>query len=194
MDGIAVNLAGGTHHAFPDHGAGFCVFNDAAITARAMQRECRARQIVILDCDVHQGDGTAAIFANDSSVFTFSIHGDRNFPFRKQRSDLDIALDDGTADDVYLTELEKGVNMALDRADADLAIYLAGADPFEGDRLGRLNVSQSGLAARDQFVLNTCQQRGIPIAIVMAGGYAPAIQDIVTIHHNTIQIAAQMIG
>ena len=133
---VAINLAGGTHHAFSDHGAGYCVFNDAAVAARAMQAEGKALRIVILDCDVHQGDGTAAIFAGDPTVFTFSIHGARNYPLRKQASDLDIALEDGTADAEYLEALERGLEAGIEHSEADLAIYLAGADPFEGDRLG----------------------------------------------------------
>lgn len=191
-EGVAVNLAGGTHHAFPDHGAGFCVLNDAAIAARTMQTEAGIGQVVILDGDVHQGDGTAAIFANDPTVFTFSVHGAHNFPFRKQQSDLDIELDDETGDVGYLAAMKTGVEYALDLADADLAIYLAGADPFEGDRLGRLNVSKSGLAERDRYVLAACLARGIPVVVVMAGGYARAVQDIVDIHLQTVQIAAKM--
>jgi len=189
VEGIAVNLAGGTHHAFPDYGAGFCVFNDAAVAARTMLQENRVRRVVILDCDVHQGDGTAAIFAADTCVFTFSIHGTRNFPFRKQQSDLDIELDDQTGDEVYLDAVYGGVVCALDLADADLAIYLAGADPFQGDRLGRLAVSKPGLAERDRFVIEACWQRRIPVAIAMAGGYARQIEDIVAIHAATVQTA-----
>lgn len=190
-EGIAVNLAGGTHHAFPDHGAGFCVFNDAAVAARAMQIEHGVSRLVILDCDVHQGDGTAAIFADDVQVFTFSIHGAHNFPFHKQQSHLDIELEDGIGDAGYLEALRGGVLAALDLADAELAIYLAGADPFVGDRLGRMALSKAGLAARDEFVLDTCRQRGIPVAVVMAGGYARQIQDIVDIHVQTIRIASK---
>jgi len=155
-DGVAVNLAGGTHHAARDHGAGYCVFNDSAIAARTMQAEGRARRVVILDCDVHQGDGTASILAADPTIFTFSIHGAKNFPFHKQQSDLDVELDDHTEDQVYLDMLEEGVQRALALAHADFAIYLAGADPFSGDRLGRLKVSKAGLAARDRFVLEVC--------------------------------------
>lgn len=190
QDGVAANLAGGTHHAFPEFGAGFCVFNDVAVAARAMLAEGRVRQVVILDCDVHQGDGTAAIFAEDDRVFTFSIHGARNFPFHKQQSDLDIELEDHTGDEDYLAALRVGVQHALDLADAELAIYLAGADPFKGDRLGRLGVTKAGLAARDQYVIEACHARGLPVAITMAGGYARDIQDIVDIHLETLRIAA----
>ncbi|MEJ2556900.1 MAG: histone deacetylase [Anaerolineae bacterium] len=192
LDGIAANLAGGTHHAFPDHGQGYCVFNDSAIAARAMQAEGKAGRVVIIDCDVHQGDGTATIFADDPTVFTFSIHGARNFPFHKVRSDLDIELEDGTGGAAYLEALEDGVERALALARADLAIYLAGADPYAGDRLGRLALSKAGLAARDRMVLELCRRAGIPVAIVMAGGYARQVQDTVDIHFQTVCIAAEM--
>jgi acetoin utilization deacetylase AcuC-like enzyme len=188
-DSVAVNLAGGTHHAFPDHGEGYCVFNDCAIAARAMQAEGRAARVIILDCDVHQGNGTAAVFADDPTVFTFSIHGARNFPFRKQPSDLDIALDDGADDGVYLEALESGVRRALALAHADLAIYLAGADPYVGDRLGRLALSKEGLANRDRLVFERCHSAGLPVAVAMAGGYARDVQDTVDIHLQTVQVA-----
>ncbi|MEX0957851.1 MAG: histone deacetylase [Burkholderiales bacterium] len=190
-DGIAVNLAGGTHHAFRDHGAGYCVFNDAAIAALAMQAEGRARRVVIIDCDVHQGDGSASILAHEPSVFTFSIHGARNFPFRKEASDLDVALPDGTGDDAYLRALDHGVCYALSAAQPDLALYLAGADPFEDDRLGRLALTKSGLRARDDLVIRLCRDAGIPVAVVMAGGYARQIEDTVDIHFSTVRVAAE---
>jgi acetoin utilization deacetylase AcuC-like enzyme len=189
--GLAANLAGGTHHAYPDHGQGFCVFNDAAIAARAMQAEGRARQVLILDCDVHQGNGTAAIFANDPTVFTFSIHGSKNFPFHKETSDLDIALDDGTGDDHFLTALEDGLNQLDRNFQADLVIYLAGSDPFHDDRLGRLALTKSGLADRDRLVFDYCQDNHLPTAIVMAGGYARDVHDTVDIHYKTLEIAMQ---
>ncbi len=160
-EGVGVNLAGGTHHAFRDRGEGYCVFNDSAIAALALQAEGRVKRVVILDCDVHQGNGTAAILAGDPSVFTFSIHAANNFPFEKEASDLDIDLPDGTGDHAYLTALEKGVCRALSAAQADLAIYLAGADPYEGDRLGRLKLSKSGLAARDRMVFDLCRASGL---------------------------------
>jgi acetoin utilization deacetylase AcuC-like enzyme len=193
-DGIAVNLAGGTHHAFRDHGEGYCVFNDSAIAARAMQAEGRARRVVILDCDVHQGNGTASILAGDTSIFTFSIHGAKNFPYHKETSSMDIELPDGTGDAEYLDMLEEGVSRALALANADLAIYLAGADPYMGDRLGRLKLSMEGLAARDRFVLGLCRAEGLPVAITMAGGYARDVEDIVAIHMQTIRIAAEIAG
>lgn len=191
-DGIAVNLAGGTHHAFRDHGEGYCVFNDSAVAARAMQAEGLARRVVVLDCDVHQGNGTAAILAGDSSIFTFSIHGEKNFPFHKEISDSDLELPDGTGDDLYLEMLEQGVTRALSLANADIAIYLAGADPYMGDRLGRLKLSMDGLAARDRFVLGLCRTEGLPVAVTMAGGYAREVEDIVAIHVQTVRIAAEM--
>jgi acetoin utilization deacetylase AcuC-like enzyme len=187
-EGVAVNLSGGTHHAFADHGEGFCIFNDGAVACRAMQAEGHARRLVILDCDVHQGNGTAAIFAHDPSVFTFSIHGAKNFPFHKERSDLDIELEDDAGDSVYLEALTKGARAALDAARADLAIYLAGADPFAGDTLGRLGVSKAGLAERDRCVLELCHRMGLPVAVVMAGGYARNVGDTAEIHLETVRI------
>jgi len=191
-EGIAVNLAGGTHHACRDHGEGYCIFNDSAIAARAMQAEGHVHRVVVLDCDVHQGNGTASILADDPTIFTFSIHGAKNFPFRKSKSDLDIELEDGTGDTVYLDMLEEGVQRALALSGADLAIYLAGADPFEDDRLGRLKLTKSGLLQRDQLVLDLCRSRGLPVAITMAGGYARNVEDIVEIHLQTIRLAASL--
>lgn len=190
-EGIAVNLAGGTHHACRDHGEGYCIFNDSAIAARAMQAEGRVSRIVVLDCDVHQGNGTASILADDPTIFTFSIHGAKNFPFRKSKSDLDIELEDGTGDAVYLDMLEEGVQRAFALSGADLAIYLAGADPFEDDRLGRLKLTKAGLLQRDQLVLDLCRSRGLPVAITMAGGYARNVEDIVDIHLQTIRLATK---
>jgi acetoin utilization deacetylase AcuC-like enzyme len=188
-DGISANLGGGTHHAYPDHGEGYCVFNDVAIAARVMQAERSARRIVILDCDVHQGNGTAAIFVGDPTVFTFSIHGEKNFPFHKEQSDMDIAMPDGSGDEIYLEALQLGVQSAIDLANADLAVYIAGADPFAGDRLGRLALTKAGLEERDRQVLNACQGAGLPIAIVMGGGYARKVEDIIDIHLQTIRLA-----
>jgi acetoin utilization deacetylase AcuC-like enzyme len=193
-EGIAVNLAGGTHHAFPDHGEGYCVFNDVAVAARAMQAENRAIQIVFIDLDVHQGNGSAAIFAGDDRVFTFSVHGAKNFPFHKEIGSLDIALPDKTGDDQFLEAVSQGTRTALERAHASLAIYLAGADPFVGDTLGRMAVSKEGLAERDRIVFDLCTQYGLPVAVVMAGGYARNIEDTVDIQFNTVRIAAEMRG
>ncbi len=190
-DGVAVNLAGGTHHAHADRGEGFCVFNDAAIAARLMQAERRASRVAIVDLDVHQGNGTAAILANDESVFTLSLHGENNYPFAKAVSDLDIALPDGTGDDDYLAHLDDALAQMFARFDPQLIIYLAGADPHEGDRLGRLRLSAAGLAERDRRVLETAGQRGLPVAIAMAGGYGRDIEQTVAIHWQTVGLAAR---
>lgn len=189
---IAVNLAGGTHHAHRSFGAGYCVFNDVAVAVRAMQAEGRARHVAIIDCDVHQGDGTAAIFTDDPTVFTFSIHGASNFPFRKQQSDLDIALDDGVGDDSYLAALTRGLEAVFGMFSADLVIYLAGADPYKGDRLGKLALTRQGLALRDQIVLERCRALGLPVAIVMSGGYAKELDDLVAIHVETVRTARRI--
>jgi len=189
-EGVGVNLAGGTHHAFRDHGEGYCVFNDSAIAALAMQAEGRARRIAILDCDVHQGNGTASILAGDPSVFTFSIHAAKNFPFHKETSDLDIELPDGIADAAYLDALELGICTALSAAQPDLAIYLAGADPYAGDRLGRLALTKEGLRSRDRKVFELCRTASVPVAVAMAGGYSNDISDTVTIHFSTVETAA----
>lgn len=190
-DGCAANLAGGTHHAFRDRGEGFCVFNDAAIAALAMRAEGRVERVAIIDCDVHQGNGTAAILANRPECFTFSIHGARNYPFDKEASDLDVELPDGTGDDTYLTALQAALGVVFARGRPDLVIYLAGADPYEDDRLGRLKLSKQGLAERDQLVFDKVQKRGLPIALAMAGGYARQIDDTVEIHTNTVCSAAR---
>ena len=174
-DGVAINLAGGTHHAQAERGEGFCVFNDAAIAARLMQAERQVARVVIIDLDVHQGNGTAAILANDDSVFTLSLHGAHNYPFTKMQSDLDVALPDGTADEAYLAALEKALTEMFARFSPQLIIYLAGADPHEGDRLGRLKLTMAGLAARDRLVLQAARERSLPVAIAMAGGYGREI-------------------
>ena len=168
----------------------WCLFNDAAIAAGAMQAGHHVQRVLVVDCDVHQGDGTASILAGDDSVFTFSIHGRKNYPFVKQASDLDIELDDGTGDDEYLERLDRGLDHALAAARAGLAIYLAGADPYEGDRLGRLSLSRRGLAARDRLVFGRCAAAGLPVAACMAGGYARDIEDTVGIHLQTVRVAA----
>jgi acetoin utilization deacetylase AcuC-like enzyme len=192
-EGFAANLAGGTHHAFADRGEGYCVFNDSAIAARAVQAAGLVERVVVIDTDVHQGNGTAAILCGDPTIFTFSIHGAKNFPFHKEESDLDAPLPDGADDTEYLTTLERGLEAALDAADAGLAIYLAGADPFEGDRLGRLSVTKEGLAERDRIVLETCRERGIPVAVTMAGGYANNVEDTVDVHFQSIRRAADLL-
>ncbi len=191
-DGAAANLAGGTHHAFADRGEGYCVFNDVAVGARVLQRGHDAGRIAIIDLDVHQGNGTAAIFSGDPSVFTFSMHGDKNFPFKKEVSDLDVPLADGTGDDEYLSLLRTHLPDVLNRHRPDFVFYLAGADPFEGDRLGRLKMTIDGLRRRDEIVMEACARARLPVAISMSGGYANDIDAIVTIHSNTIGAAARI--
>jgi acetoin utilization deacetylase AcuC-like enzyme len=186
---MAVNLAGGTHHAHADFGQGFCVFNDAVVAARTLQEEGLVTCVLIIDCDVHQGNGTAVITHGDDTIFTFSIHGEKNFPFRKEESDLDVALPDGTEDRAYLPALNNALDLALYQADADLAIYLAGADPFVGDKLGRMALTKAGLQARDKMVYEKCRQLKLPVATVMSGGYAKDVSDIVDIHLATVKIA-----
>ena len=188
-EGVAANLAGGTHHAFSDRGEGFCVFNDVAVATRTLQAEERAPRVTVLDLDVHQGNGTAAIFRGDDSVFTLSVHGARNFPFHKEPGDLDVELPDGSGDDAYLSAVAGALPRALEGG-PHLAFYLAGADPFAGDRLGRLSVSKAGLGERDRLVFDACAARGIPLAIVMSGGYARDVEDTVDIHHATVTAAA----
>jgi len=189
-DGMAANLAGGTHHAFADRGEGFCVFNDVAVGVRVLQRNGHANRIAIVDLDVHQGNGTAAIFSGDPSVFTFSMHGDKNYPFKKEVSDLDVPLADGTGDDEYLSLLRAHLPDVLNRHQPDFVFYLAGADPFEGDRLGRLKMTIEGLRRRDEIVMEACTKARLPVAISMSGGYANDVDEIVTIHANTIRTAA----
>lgn len=186
-DGVAITLAGGTHHAFPDAGEGFCIFNDVAVAARAMQAERRVHRVVIIDLDVHQGNGTAFIFRDDPTVFTFSVHGQHNFPLRKEPSDLDIGLPDDTGDDAYLAAVETGTREALRRADADFALYLAGADPHENDRLGRMKVTAAGLRQRDELVLGLLHQANIPVAVCIAGGYGKDIAVTAELYFQTVQ-------
>lgn len=189
--GVTMNLAGGTHHAFPDHGEGFCVFNDVAVAIRTLQRVGRIRRAVVIDLDVHQGNGTHAIFTGDPSVFTFSMHGGRNYPFHKVAGSLDVELADGTGDDAYLKALAETLPGVLSASAPDLAIYLAGADSHEGDRLGRLCLTFEGLARRDVMVLDACREVGIPVVITIAGGYGRNIEDSVKVHLNTVRIATQ---
>ena len=183
--GIGLNLAGGTHHAFPGHGEGFCVFNDVAIAIRTLQAEGRIARAVVVDLDVHQGNGTARIFADDPGVFTFSMHGAGNYPFRKERSRLDLELPDRTGDAAYLALLIEHLDAVLEEARADLVVFIAGADPYQFDRLGRLSLSMAGLEQRDAAVLAACRRRGIPVAVVLGGGYAADLEDVVAIHANT---------
>lgn len=190
--GIAANLAGGTHHAFCDRGEGYCVFNDVAVAACVLLRDGVIDRAAVIDCDVHQGNGTAAIFRDEPAVFTLSLHGEKNFPVRKETSDLDVALPDGTGDEEYLAALAAHAPRVLDEHRPDLVFYLAGADPFEGDRLGRMRLTIDGLRARDRFVFEACRARGMPVAVAMSGGYAPDVEAIVTIHLNTIVEAVRV--
>ncbi len=187
--GVTMNLAGGTHHAFPDHGEGFCVFNDVAVAIRMLQRDGRIGRAAVIDLDVHQGNGTHAIFAGDPSVFTFSMHGERNYPFHKVPGCVDMELRDGMEDDEYLSLLADTLSPVLARSAPDLVLYLAGADPHESDRLGRLRLSLAGLARRDEMVLGHCREVGIPVAVVIAGGYGEPIDHTVAVHVETARIA-----
>jgi len=192
QEGVAANLAGGTHHAYRDAGSGFCVFNDSAIAARTLQKEISpSLKIAIVDLDVHQGNGTAAILKNDASIFTLSIHGENNFPFKKEESDLDLGLADGCNDETYLLALGQCLDQLHTRFEADFIIFLAGADPHEGDRLGRLLVSREGMRKRDETVFQYALDRQIPIAFSMAGGYGKEIESTVDIHFQTIKTALQ---
>ena len=207
-EGVAAHLAGGTHHAYADKGSGFCVFNDVAVAGRLMQAEwhrswgCRPAQAVsglrlwVIDLDVHQGNGTASIFQGDATVFTMSMHGERNFPFRKEASDLDVGLPDGCVDEPYLAALDAALDLAWGRQLArggppGLAFYLAGADPHEGDRLGRLKLSGAGMAERDQRVLDFLRRHRVPVALTMAGGYGLDIHTTVALQLRTVQLAQQ---
>lgn len=195
-DGVAANMAGGTHHAFSDRGSGYCVFNDVAVAVRLAQARRHhtgkpALRVAIIDLDVHQGNGTARIFRDDTSVFTLSLHGAKNFPFAKETSDLDLALDDGCTDTEYLDGLDRALASLNARFEPDLAVYLAGADPFEGDRLGRLKLSFEGLRRRDLRVFEWCLSRGIPLALTMGGGYGINIHDTVQVQFNTFAVALE---
>jgi len=171
-DGIAANLAGGTHHAFPDHGEGYCVLNDVAIAIRALRRDGLIRRALIIDLDVHQGNGTAAIFGGDDTAYTFSMHGERNYPWRKPPSDCDVGLPDGTGDDLYVETLSRHLPMIFDAARPDLVFYLAGVDPVIGDRFGRLALTREGARQRDNATLRAIAARGAPVVLTLSGGYA----------------------
>jgi acetoin utilization deacetylase AcuC-like enzyme len=191
VEGVGSNLAGGTHHAFADHGEGFCVLNDVAIAVRALRRDGLINRAAVVDLDVHQGNGTATIFAEDPSVFTFSMHGAKNYPLFKTRSTLDVGLADGTGDEEYLRTLAENLPRVFAH-EPDLVFYLGGADPYAGDKLGRLSLSMAGLRARDEFVMRECQRRNVPVATVMSGGYAANIDDTVEIHCNTIRAVREV--
>ena len=190
-DGVGINLAGGTHHAYRDRGEGFCCFNDAVVAARLMRREGLAAKCLVIDLDVHQGNGTAAMTRDDSNIFAFSMHGAENYPFVKEQSDLDIELPDGTSDAIYLESLRAALIQIRSQFAPGLVIYLAGADPFCDDRLGRLALTKAGLLARDRQVMEFVRGLGVPMAIAMAGGYGRTIQDTVDIHFQTVNCALQ---
>lgn len=190
--GLASNLAGGTHHAYPDHGEGYCILNDIAIATRVLQRDDLALRIAVIDCDVHQGNGTASIFRDDPDVFTFSIHGEKNFPLRKETSKLDVALPNGIGDEEYLKILSEYVPAILRESRPELVFYQAGVDPFEHDRLGKLKLTLAGLKRRDEYVIGACRANGVPVVTVMGGGYAKNIHDTVEAHANTVRVALRL--
>jgi acetoin utilization deacetylase AcuC-like enzyme len=190
-EGYSSNLAGGTHHSFPDRGEGFCVLNDVAIAIRSMRAKKLITRAAIVDCDVHQGNGTATIFSGDADTFTFSMHGANNYPLFKALSSLDVELPDGTSDDEYLETLAHHLPTVFAH-DADIVFYLAGADPYAGDKLGRLALSIEGLRARDEFVLRECYEREAPVVTVMSGGYGKHIHDTIEIHCNTIRAVKEV--
>ena len=205
--GVAMNLAGGTHHAFPGHGEGFCVFNDVAVAIRRLQRSGRIRRAAIVDLDVHQGNGTHAVFADDPTVATFSMHGRRNYPYAlsvrggpgpggyggRVDADVDLPLDDALTDEPYLATLRAELPPFLAAADPDLVVYLAGADPHERDRLGRLRLTLDGLARRDAYVLATCREVGLPVAVTIAGGYGEDVRETVRVHLNTVRVLREFV-
>ena len=188
LDGAGANLAGGTHHAFADRPEGFCVFNDSVVALRVLMREGLVRRALVVDLDVHQGNGTAALVRGDDRIYAFSVHGEHNFPFHKEVSDLDVGLPDGTGDEDYLAALSVALPRALSESRPDLVVYLAGADPYLDDRLGRLSLTFDGLRARDELVLSQCA--GLPVALTMGGGYARHIPDTAAIHATTVKLLA----
>ena len=191
-DGLAANLAGGSHHAFADHGEGFSVFNDIAVAIRVLQRDQGLQRAAVVDCDVHQGNGTATIFADDPSVYTCSLHGDKNYPFDKPPSDLDVALPDDTGDAAYLAALDAALQTVQRAFRPQMVWYLAGVDPYEGDRLGRLSLSLDGLRRRDVRVLSAFRNADVPLVITLGGGYAPQVEAIVEAHCQTVRAACRL--
>ena len=191
---FAANLAGGTHHGFADHGEGFCVFNDIAVSIRALQAQGRISRAVVVDLDVHQGNGTAAVFAEDASVFTFSMHGEHNFPFRKHHSSLDLGLEDGTTDAAYLDALYRHLPHVLDTARPDLVYYQAGVDPLAEDTLGRLALTRAGLETRDRFVFESARRRNLPLVVTLGGGYARPLEATIDAHLGTYRAARDVYG
>jgi acetoin utilization deacetylase AcuC-like enzyme len=190
-DGVAVNLGGGFHHAYPDHGEGFCVLNDFAIAIRRLQKDGRIERAMTVDCDVHQGNGTAAIFGGDHTVYTMSIHQENNYPYPKPPSSLDINLADAVEDEEYVRELTQGLDRALAEFTPDLIFYVAGADPYRDDQLGGLKLSLEGLEKRDRLVFEKARAKSIPVAVTLAGGYARRLEDTIQIHSNTIRVAKE---
>lgn len=191
-DGIAANLAGGTHHAFPGHGEGFCVLNDVGVAVRTLRRAGWIERALVVDLDVHQGNGTAAVFADDELTFTFSMHGEHNYPYRKTPSDMDVALADGVTDDEYLSRLDEGLRVALDRARPDLVFYLGGVDVVAGDRFGRLALTPAGLEAREELSIRMLRRAGVPITLLLSGGYAPSPEATAELHAVVHRVAARV--
>lgn len=190
--GCAMNIAGGTHHSFADRGEGFCIFNDIAISSNILLKEGISKQILVVDLDVHQGNGTAKIFENDDRVFTFSMHGERNYPTRKETSNLDIGLPDKTEDKLFLSQLKDTLPRLIENVKPDMIFYLSGVDIIESDKLGRLSVTKEGCKERDKFVFQTCKSNNIPVAVSMGGGYSPKISDIIDAHANTFRMALDL--
>lgn len=190
--GVALNIAGGTHHSFADHGEGFCIYNDIAIASNILLHQGTFDKILVIDLDVHQGNGTAKIFENEKRVFTWSVHGERNYPTRKETSDLDTAMPDGTEDEYYLKTVKEILPKLIVQEKPQMIFYLSGVDILASDKLGRLSVSRAGCMERDRFVLQTCYDAGLPVAISMGGGYSPNIKDIIEAHANTFRIAAEI--
>ncbi len=191
QDSVAVNLGGGFHHAYPEHGEGFCVIHDVAIAIRCLQKEKTLERVMTVDCDVHQGNGTAAIFGADPTVFTLSIHQENNYPYPKPPSNIDINLADGVGDEEYLEQLEEGLERAFKEFEPELLFYLAGADPYGGDQLGGLKLTLEGLERRDRMVYEKARARKVPVAVTLAGGYARQLEDTIQIHTNTIRAAKE---
>ena len=191
-DGISLNIAGGTHHAFADRGEGFCMFNDFAIASNELLHAQAVKQIMIIDLDVHQGNGTAKLFENESRVFTLSVHGANNYPLKKEKSDLDIGVEDGIDDTSYLDIITQTIPEILEKINPELVFYLSGVDVLGTDKLGRLNLTLDGCKRRDELVMKECKQREIPIAVGMGGGYSRHIKDIVEAHANTFRVAKQL--
>lgn len=192
QNGVALNIAGGTHHAYADRGEAFCLLNDQAVAAQHLLDTGKASKILIVDLDVHQGNGTAKIFEDNSKVFTFSLHGAKNYPFKKEKSDLDIGLEDGMGDEAYLSVLKNTLPMLLQKVQPDFIFYLSGVDIIKGDKLGRLGCSLDGCKARDRFVFETCKRHKIPVQVSMGGGYSPEIDIIIEAHANTYKMAQEV--